>query len=256
MMLIPSCLRRLLPLLVLVVAACSTPGGGPLKPKVDEEPVIVRPVIVAEKGSEEMLRAIALLEEKNYRQAEANFEEIAKVRPDIAEAHFNLGWVKFQLGKFSEVGTHIANGLKLKPTEISAYLLLGLAEREAGQFGNAEVTYRAALSLAPKDDRIQLNLGILLDLYMQRPDEALIHYKAYQDLQKEPNPKVKGWIAGMERAKAARDAAAARKAAEAQAAAEAAAAAPVETVPATEAPAEAAPTEAAEPKGKKGRKGK
>lgn len=250
-------LRKLLPLAMLALAACSTPTGGPVKPKVEDEPVIVRPVIVAEKGSEEMLKAIALLEEKNYRQAEANFEEIAKVRPDIAEAHFNLGWVKFQLGKFSEVGTHVANGLKLKPAEISAYLLLGLAEREAGQFGNAEVTYRAAMGIAPKDDRIQLNLGILLDLYMQRPDEALVYYKAYQDLQKEPNPKVKGWIAGMERAKAAREAAAARKAAaEAQAAADAAAASAAQAAPAAEAPPESAPKEPAESKGKKGRKGK
>lgn len=251
-----SFMRRLTPLVFVVAAACSTPTGGPAKQKVDEEPVIVRPVIVAEKVSEEMLKAIALLDEKNYRQAEAHFEEIAKVRPDIAEAHFNLGWVKFQLGKFSEVGTHVANGLKIKPTEISAYLLIALAEREAGQFANAEVTYRAAMGLAPKDDRIQLNLGILLDLYMQRPDEALVYYKAYQDLQKEPNPKVKGWIAGMERAKAARDAAAARKAAEAKAAAEAAAAAPAEAAPVAETPVETAPKEVAEPKGKKGKKGK
>lgn len=205
-------------LAALVLGACSTPGPQQ-EQEAEAAPVIVRPVIVAERGSEEMQKAIGLLQLKNYPQAEANFEEIVKVRPDIPEAHFNLAWVKQKLGKHAEVPTHIANGLKLRPEEISAYLVQALSERELGQFPAAETTYLTGLALAADDARLHLNIGILYDLYMQRPKDALGHYKRYQELQKTPDQKVGGWIVALERVKAAQEAKEAREAAAAQEAA-------------------------------------
>lgn len=202
-------------LLLTIMAACSTPAPRSPAPSADAAsaavapvavapaaPVVVRPTIDPAKAIEELQRAIALLESKDYLRAEAIFEELTRVLPQQPEAHFNLAWVKQQLGKHAEVGTHVAEGLKLRPNEIPAYLLFALSERELGRFLNAESVYLAALAIAPGDDRLHLNLGILYDLYLQRPREALEQYRYYQRLQAAPSPQVGGWIVAMERAAA------------------------------------------------------
>ena len=188
--------------LATLLASCAP--AGPVKPPVDVDaeppkPVVVRRAVQAERGADEMKVAIDLIKERNLYQAEANFEEILRVRPDIAEAHFNLAWVRQQLGLHEKVGEPARAGLELRPTEIRAWLLLALSERELGRFADAEASYLAALALAPDDARLHFNLGILYDLYMMKADRALAHYKRYQALQKAPDPKVAGWIALLER---------------------------------------------------------
>jgi len=185
---------------VLLLAGCAGP-----KPKGQVEvPVVLRPVVVAERGADEMKKAISLIQEKNYLQAEANLEEITKVRGDIAEAHFNLAWVKQQLGKHEEVPVHVANGLKLRPREVSGLLLQALSEREMGKFNDAEATYKKGIQLSPNDERLYINLGILYDLYLFRPAEAIEQYRNYLALQKGPNPKVEGWVIALDRSSGAR----------------------------------------------------
>ena len=198
-----------------LLAGCGS--GGPARRESDDDapppkPVIIRPVVLAETGSEELVKAVGLLMVKNYDQAEANLEEIIRVRPDIPEAHFNLAFARQQLGKHARAVDAIVPGLALRPNEIRGWLLLALSEREMGQFTEAEATYRAGLALAPNEPRLHLNAGILYDLYLLKPPEALAHYRRYQALQPAIDSKVAGWIVALER-KVARDAEAAAKAA-------------------------------------------
>jgi hypothetical protein len=43
------------------------------------------------------------------------------------------------------------------------------------------------------------NLGVLLDLYLHRPAEALQHYERYQELIAEPDATVGRWIIDLQR---------------------------------------------------------
>jgi tetratricopeptide (TPR) repeat protein len=194
-----SSLSALAAIALIATGGCGTAPKGGAEPV---EPVIVRPVVVAERGGEEVVAALALLKEGNFRQAEANLEEILKVRADIPEAHFNLGWVKHQLKKYAEAIVQLQNGLRLRPGEVRAYNLMALSQRELGQFAEAEATYAKALAITPDSDRLHLNLGILYDLYLLKPEAALEHYRRYQALQKTPDTKVAGWITVLERKKA------------------------------------------------------
>ena len=44
-----------------------------------------------------------------------------------------------------------------------------------------------------------MNLGILFDLYLQDLEQALAHYRRYQELMSEENEQVAGWIVDIER---------------------------------------------------------
>lgn len=180
-----------------LLAACAAPG--PLVPEPEPAPVIVRPVVVAERAVDEMLVAMKLLEEGNLRQAEANFEEILKVRPDIPEAHLNLGWIKQRLGKHGEAVSHLREGLQRRPADPRAAVLIALSQREQGLFAEAEATLKQRLATAPGDDQAHLNLGVLYELYLFRPQQALEHYRQFQALQAAPDPRVAGWVAVLER---------------------------------------------------------
>jgi len=71
---------------------------------------------------------------------------------------------------------------------------LALSYRNTGRFGLAEQAYKAALGADPDYGPAMLNLGILLDLYLQRPAEALEQYEAYQSRLTVPDERVAGWI--------------------------------------------------------------
>lgn len=181
----------------LLLAACAAPGPVVTEPEL--EPVIVRPVVVAERAVDEMLVAMKLLEEGNLRQAEANFEEIIKVRPDIAEAHLNLGWVKQRLGKHAEAVAALREGLQRRPGDPRAQLLIAASQREQGLFADAETTLKQRIAAAPADDQAHLSLGVLYELYLFRPQDALEHYRRYLALQASPDARVAGWVAVLER---------------------------------------------------------
>ncbi len=72
---------------------------------------------------------------------------------------------------------------------------LGLAYRNTGRFELAEGAYREALVADPLYGPALLNLGVLLDLYLQQPAAALQQYETYQTTLLEPDPGVARWIA-------------------------------------------------------------
>lgn len=160
---------------------------------------VTRPVIAVERADDALVVAIGLLKAGDFRQAEANLEEIVKVRPDLVEAYFNLGWARFQLKKCRDAIPALQEGLKQRPAEIAAVNLIAICQRTLGLFAEAEKTYQQGLLLAPDNDKLHLNIGVLYDLYLFRPDLALEHYRRFQTLQQTPDAKVAGWIALLER---------------------------------------------------------
>ena len=182
--------------MLVVLAGCAT--APPPKEKEAEPPPVVRPVVVVERALIELVAALDLLKAGNYRQAEANLEEIIKVRPDIPEAHFNLGFARQKLERHAEAIKAFEAGLRLRVDDAEATNMLGVSLRVSGRFADAEAAYRRGLALAPNLDKLHLNLGILYELYLRKPAQALDSYRRYQSLQKVPDPKVSAWIALLE----------------------------------------------------------
>lgn len=199
-------MQRRLYSLLLVSALVGCGPSAPVKPDRAAGPEaapavlpVARPVISVERAGDELLAAIALLKAGDFRQAEVNLEEIVKVRPDLVEAYFNLGWARFQLKKCRDAIPVLQEGLKQRPAEIAAVNLTAICQRTLGQFAEAEKTYQQGLLVAPDNDKLHMNIGVLYDLYLFRPDLALGHYRRFQSLQKTPDARVAGWIALLER---------------------------------------------------------
>jgi uncharacterized caspase-like protein/peptidoglycan/xylan/chitin deacetylase (PgdA/CDA1 family) len=92
---------------------------------------------------------LQLYKEKQYAQAEVQFTEALKLRPNFALAANNLGFVFYKQEKFAEAARWFENAIKMDPSRAIAYMNLGDAYARAGQGDKAKTAYGTYLELAP-----------------------------------------------------------------------------------------------------------
>ena len=93
-------------------------------------------------------RGLQLFKEKQYVEAEAEFTEALKLRPDFALAANNLGFVFYKQGKFKEAARWFDNTVKMDPSRGVAYRNLGDAHMQAGDKAKAKAAYETYMALA------------------------------------------------------------------------------------------------------------
>jgi peptidoglycan/xylan/chitin deacetylase (PgdA/CDA1 family)/uncharacterized caspase-like protein len=117
------------------------------------EQTIKTPAAVPVSSRQQAQRAndhgLQLYKEKQYAQAEAQFTEALKLRPDFALAANNLGFVFYKQDKFAEAARWFENAIKMDPSRAVAYMNLGDAYARAGDGGKAKAAYKTYLELAP-----------------------------------------------------------------------------------------------------------
>ena len=94
----------------------------------------------------------------------------------------------------SEAIQALEKTVQSKPTA-PAYNQLGILYRESGRFNEARAAYESALKINPDYALAQRNLGILLDIYLQQPQQALVHYRAYAQLAGAQDEEAVLWVA-------------------------------------------------------------
>ena len=92
---------------------------------------------------------LQLYKEKQYAQAEAQFTEALKLRPNFALAANNLGFVFYKQDKYAEAARWFENAIRMDPSRAIAYMNLGDAYARAGDTGKAKAAYKTYLELAP-----------------------------------------------------------------------------------------------------------
>ena len=85
--------------------------------------------------------------------------------------------------------------LEADPGNAVAWSELAIVLRRQGEFRAADEAYAEALELSPDYARAWRNRGVLLDLYLQEPEEALVHYERYAELTGGSDKQVEKWIA-------------------------------------------------------------
>ena len=189
--------------LILALAACSDSPQRPA-PAVARAPVEqalpATPAPSADKGDPDarFKAALQLMKDKKRPEAQAAFAQLAADFPEYSGPLTDLG-ILFAQAKHREAAlSSLSKAVAANPKNAIAQNWLGIVYRESGDYARAEQAYRSALTVRPDYAPAHLNLGILYDVCLKRPQEALEQYHEYQRDAGGDRPMVAVWIKELE----------------------------------------------------------
>ncbi|MDY6815409.1 MAG: tetratricopeptide repeat protein [Pseudomonadota bacterium] len=138
--------------------------------------------------------ATALMKDGDLRMARKGFWAMTKDFPELSGPWVKLAELAEQREKPEKAREYYRKALEVNPANVNAYLKQAMFERRQGEFATARDAYLAALETWNDFPEAHLNLAILYDLYMNRPEEAQPHYEAYDFLTGGSDPKVADWL--------------------------------------------------------------
>ena len=101
------------------------------------------------------------------------FAAAAKASPTFAEAHFNLGLVREEQGRFDEAIASLQKAVSLKPRLHGANLFLAIAYYRTNRLEPALTAVKKETAAYPKDASAWMWQGVI-ELAMDRPEEAAV----------------------------------------------------------------------------------
>jgi protein O-mannosyl-transferase len=142
------------------------------------------------KDSEAVYRHAAAVTENNYPvhddlanilydkgqvdEAISHFEEFVRLKPDLANSHYNLGVALFRKGRIDEAIRQLQEAIRLDPGSADAHYNLGVAFYQQGRAGEAIRQFQETVRLDPGHAEAHNNLGAALGMQGQT-DEAIRH---------------------------------------------------------------------------------
>ena len=119
---------------------------------------------------------MALARQDKLSEAIVCYQRALTLRPDLAEAHCNLGVALFDQGKLAEAVACYHHALSAKPDYAQAHSNLGVALAEQGKLQEALACYRQAIRLEPDYAEAHFNLAYF-SLLDGRFDEGWSEYE-------------------------------------------------------------------------------
>jgi Flp pilus assembly protein TadD len=101
---------------------------------------------------------------RRWAQAIAAFRDIARLKPESAEAHHDLGAALFDCGLLAEAAVSLSRAVELRPSFDAALRRLANAQEELGRESEAAVAYRRLSRLSKNAIERRLLLGKALTL--------------------------------------------------------------------------------------------
>jgi Flp pilus assembly protein TadD len=129
-------------------------------------PVTPPPVPVDPAAQRAFDDALRLLRAGRADEAERAFRALAQAHPALGGVHANLALLHRRAGRDAEAVAELEEAVRLSPRQPIYFNQLGIAYRQAGQFAKAREAYETAIALDAGYAAPQLNLAILLDLYL------------------------------------------------------------------------------------------
>lgn len=152
--------------------------------------------------------AVNLQKQKLFEEAEKEYREVLRLKPDASNAHFNLGLLLYVLKRYEEAEKEYREAVRLKPDSFDVHYNLGILLYDLKRYEEAEKEYREAIRLKPDYKDTHINLGTLLcnlnrhkeaekeyqEALSIKPDDPGVHYnlgllfyesKRYEESEKE-----------------------------------------------------------------------
>lgn len=172
---------------LLLLAACSAPAPKPV-------PDANAPAPIPQALVQDYQKGVALLKDKQYPQAQSHWQGLAQTYDRYAGVWSNLALSHLYLNQYEQGLKAAQKAQVLDNTYCPVRPVLAILQREQGQFTRAEQTYRSALECDHRNADVWTNLGILYDVYMNQPKQALEAYQHSQTLRDTPDKYVAVWI--------------------------------------------------------------
>jgi Flp pilus assembly protein TadD len=147
------------------------------------------------------------LEQGQLDNAQRIFESLAQSHPDGIEVHNTLGVLYRRRGMLDKsiaeyrkaivLSESLTSTVSGRTVSAEVYNNLAIAHREHGDFRKAEEAYQKSIKLNPNLAAAYYNLGVLYDLYLNQPTDAVRCYREYERLAGQ-NQTVEVWIADLE----------------------------------------------------------
>lgn len=179
--------------LVLIVCAVAAGGCGSLRVPVPGLADSVESNPVPAEALARFGQALDLMQAGDDR-AERELLALARDFPALAGPCVNLGILYARSDRLEEAEASFDAALLRNPDSAIAHSGLGIVYRQTGRFAEANASYARAMAADPAYAPAYLNRGVLNDLYLQRPDAALIDYERYQVLVSVEDERVARWI--------------------------------------------------------------
>jgi tetratricopeptide (TPR) repeat protein len=148
-------------------------------------------------------QALAAQDSGNADRARALWQQVIIAAPTQAAPHTNLGILYRQRGQIDEAIREYDAAIRLDPRDAWAYHNLGVAHRIRGSWAEAERAYLRAIELRADLVNSHYNLAVLYELFLNRPEEALTHYRTVLSHGGPDADLVAPWIKTLERRLAA-----------------------------------------------------
>ncbi len=162
--------------LISLLSACSS--SAPSRPSAEADTTTL-----TNPAAEKKLNAgLSALEQGDTQTAEQIFIELTEAHPKMAAPYANLGMIFNQKGETLKAEQFLKQSLVLSQDNPEAYNHLGTLHRSNGQFAEALKVYQTGLERTPDHASLLLNAGILHDLYLNQPNQALAYYQRYKKL--------------------------------------------------------------------------
>jgi len=139
-------------------------------------------------------RALELARRGDATEAELEFGQLAAAYPDFAGPQINIGLLRRKAGNLEASEQALRLATERNPASATAWTELGVTLRLRGQFDAAADAYRRALAVDPNHAAAHRNLGVVLDLYLDRPVEALAAFERYRELNAD-DKQASAWVA-------------------------------------------------------------
>lgn len=192
--------------LVLLMTACQGVDDKPLQPEVVKpEPVAAEsaPTQAPPKPVDpaESMYKLAMWSAKAGKLEDAidQFSQVVDINPAYKNAYTNLGLLLLQNGDFHAARDALQSAIEQDKSDAIAYNHLAIVQRNAGDFQQALENYRKAIEANPDYANAHLNLGILLDIYIQDLPGALQHYETFLQLTGGNNEQIDKWVIDIKR---------------------------------------------------------
>ena len=142
--------------------------------------------------------ALKLMKDHQTQEAQTAFASLARDFPEFSGPMTDLAILYAQSRQRPQAIAGLTKAVATNPRNAVAWNWLGSLYREGGDYPRAEQAYQQALTVKPDYAAAHLNLGILYDVALKRPQDALSQYREYLKVAGKEDLIVSAWIKQIE----------------------------------------------------------